>query len=85
MSVHLNYRRFGIATKLVQKSIKLARSRRFEVVKAEATGKYSQKLYSKLNFDILFEILYNDYKVDGEVVFNNMGIHTGFQLLAKKI
>ena len=85
LSVHPNYRRLGIATKLVQKSIELARSRGFEVVKAEATGKYSQKLYTKLNFDILFEISYNDYKVDGEVVFKNMAIDSGFQIRAKKI
>ena len=38
LSVHPNYRRLGIATKLVQKSIELARSRGFEVVKAEATA-----------------------------------------------
>ena len=85
LSVHPNYRRFGIATKLVQKSIELARSRGFEVVKVKATGKYSQKLFNNLDFDLLFEKSYRDYNDDGEVVFKNMGIHTGFQLLAKKI
>ena len=85
LSVHPNYRGFGIATKLVQKSIELAKLRGFKVAKAEATGKYSQKLFTNLDFDILFQISYNDYKVDGEVVFRNMGIHTSFQVLAKKI
>ena len=85
MSVHPNYRGFGIATKLAKKSIELARSRGFKVAKVEATGTYSQKLFNNLDFEILFEISYNDYKVGGQVVFKNMGIHTSFQVLAKKI
>ena len=71
LGVHRDHRRKGIGLKIMKAAIALVKNFGISpiLIKGEASSNFSQKIYEKCNFDELGEILYNDYKEDGDVVF----------------
>jgi hypothetical protein len=56
------------------------------VCMAHSTSAFTQMMYAKMGFDILAEIKYDEYKVDGKAIFD-MGsdVHKGAKLVAKRV
>ena len=53
------------------------------LLRVEATSNFSKKIFEKLEFDNLAEVIYDNYKENGEVVFKNMGDNRSVILYAK--
>lgn len=87
LGVHADYRRKGIGLKIQKAAVAMAKN--FEVgpvlLRVEATSNFSKKIFEKLGFDTLGEILYEDHKENGEVVFKNMGDNKSVKLYGKII
>jgi hypothetical protein len=64
----------------------LAKSKGIPVCMAHSTSAFTQRMYTKMGFDILAEIKYDEYKVNGEAIFD-MGsdVHKGAKLFAKSV
>ncbi|XP_052818383.1 arylalkylamine N-acetyltransferase 1-like [Mya arenaria] len=77
LGVSAKYRRRGFGATLMQAGVKLASNLGIEpiYIKGEGSSNYSQRIYEKLGFKTLFTKKFEDYKVDGEVVFKNTGEH----------
>ncbi len=73
-AVHVdqNYRRLGIAKRLVDLSLEHAKSAGFDYVIATATSYKTQAMFEKIGFLTLKEVKYADYTVDGKKIFENM-------------
>ena len=55
----------------------------FQVITGIATSHYSGKIFQKLGFNLLTETSYDDYRVDGVVVFPPTEPHTHVKLFLK--
>jgi hypothetical protein len=42
-------------------------------IKGEGTSNYSQKIFEKFGFETIHTMKYDEYKIDGEIVFKNTG------------
>ncbi|KAL4227625.1 hypothetical protein ACF0H5_013066 [Mactra antiquata] len=68
LCVPKKYRQRGIATLMIQSAIKLIENLGFQsfYIRGGASNNYSKKIYENLGFEILAEIEYDTYTVDGE-------------------
>ena len=55
----------------------------FQAIKTEATGLYSRKAFERLGFEAISEILYSQYEVDGEIIFESIKNHRGTTFMIK--
>ena len=87
LAVHKDYRRRGIAGKVMNAAVDLVRNLEVGpvVIAGEGTSNYTKRIYEKLGFDALAEIIYEEYKPNGEVVFKNMGEQTSTKLYGKVV
>ena len=87
LGVDRRYRRRGIGTKIMDAAIKFYSEIGIEpvVIKGEGTSNFSKRIYEKFGFETLHEFPYEDYKIDGEIVFNNTGEHKSCKIFAKII
>ncbi|XP_055388889.1 arylalkylamine N-acetyltransferase 1 [Condylostylus longicornis] len=86
LSVDSKYRGRGIAKNLIEHSIKIAKEFNFEIIKADATGMFSQKLLRSHGFDIMTELYYDKYVDEfGKPILKVESPHIKLQLLYKKI
>ena len=87
LGVHKDYRRKGIGLKVQKAAVTMAKN--FDLgpilLKGEGTSNFSKKIYEKLGFDILAEVLYENHKENGEVVFRNMGDDKSIKLYGKVV
>jgi hypothetical protein len=42
-------------------------------IKGEGTSNYSQRIFEKFDFEAIHTMKYDEYKIDGEIVFKNTG------------
>ena len=54
-----------------------------QAIKTEATGQYSRKAFERLGFEAFSEILYSEYEVDGEKIFEPIKSHRGTTFMIK--
>lgn len=87
LGVHRDYRQKGIGTIIMRAAVELVKNLGLGpvVIKGEGTSSYSQRIYEKLNFSVLSEVVYEEYKENGEIVFKNMGIHKSARLYGKVV
>ena len=87
LSVHREYRRRGFGAKLMQAALLFIKSMNLGPVLVKALGdsKYSHRIFERTEFDCLGEIMYDDYKIDGEQVVTDTGEHTSIKLFCKMI
>lgn len=45
------------------------------VIKGEGTSNFSKRVFEKVGFEVLAEVVYADYKVDGKIVIHSTGEH----------
>ena len=59
----------------MQASIKFLKNLGFEggVVFGEGSAKQSQRIFEKCGFEAIFQLLFSDYKVNGEAIFSKAG------------
>ena len=77
LGVAPKYKQRGYATKIVQTSVDFIRKLGGDPIflKAEGSAKYSQKIFERMNMEVLSEVFYDDLEVDGKKPFHNTGIH----------
>lgn len=90
LSVDTECRGQGVAKRLLQESEKVARCEGFQVMKADATGFFSQKICKSLDFITLLEIPYQDYTEEKSneervAVFNVDPPHFALKIMFKRI
>lgn len=71
------YRQQGIAKTMMSFALDVTRNLGIYPVyiKGEGTSNYSKKIYEKLNFSVILDVPFVDYKNNGEIVFANTGEH----------
>ncbi|KRK06081.1 arylalkylamine N-acetyltransferase 1 isoform X2 [Drosophila yakuba] len=86
LSVDSSYRGQGIANELVKRSVAVARKNGFRLLKADATGIFSQKIFRSHGFEVFSEQPYSKYTdVDGRVILPVEAPHIKMQQLYKAI
>ncbi|XP_053376924.1 arylalkylamine N-acetyltransferase 1-like [Mercenaria mercenaria] len=87
LAVSESYRRRGIATLLLKCAVELIETLGLESVhiKGEASSDYSKKIYEKFGFEMLFEQMYEDYRVNGKQVISNIGVHKTNKIYGKTV
>ncbi|XP_017024097.1 arylalkylamine N-acetyltransferase-like 2 isoform X2 [Drosophila kikkawai] len=86
LSVDSSYRGRGIANELVKQSVALAKQKGFSLLKTDATGIFSQKIFKSLGFEVFAEQPYDKYMDDdGQIILPVEAPHTKLQLLYKKM
>lgn len=77
------YRGQGIATRLISRSLNMAKKRGFEKVIAECTGQVSRHTCEKCGFHAEAFVAYNEFQVDGRVFFQ--GLPGGISLMIRDV
>ncbi|KAH8261748.1 hypothetical protein KR044_012774, partial [Drosophila immigrans] len=86
LSVDSRYRGQGIAKELVRRAEQVARESGYRLLKADATGIFSQKILRSHGFEAFSEQLYAKYKNDeGQIILPVEAPHIKLQLLTKQI
>ena len=87
LSIHREHRRKGLGLKLMQAALVFLSSLEIGpvVVKGDCSSNFSKRIYEKLDFELFGEIMFEDYKVDGKIVFANTGEHKSLKVYGKKI
>ncbi len=67
------YRNKGVVTRLIKKSLALAKKRKYKIALSEATNLKSQNLLKKFNFGEVGIIKYSDFKFNGSYIFKDIG------------
>lgn len=86
LSVDARFRGQGIAKELVHRAELVARKAGYRLLKADATGIFSQKILRSQGFECFSEQLYAKYKDDqGRIILPVESPHIKLQLLTKQL
>ncbi|XP_034098570.1 arylalkylamine N-acetyltransferase 1 [Drosophila sulfurigaster albostrigata] len=86
LSVDSRYRGQGIAKELVRRAEQVARESGYHLLKADATGIFSQKILRSQGFEAFSEQLYAKYRDDeGRIILPVEAPHIKLQLLTKEL
>lgn len=87
LGTHRDHRKQGIASKIFQAAMLFAKELGLKqtCIHGDATGVFSQKIFEKFGFETLHTFKYDEYKVDGEIVFKDTGIHKSTKVFVKKL
>lgn len=85
LSVGSKYRQRGLAFEMCLRSLRLAKQKGIPLVIAYFTSNFSKRVGEKLGFTLESEIMYEDYKFNGELAFKHMGNHKACTLMSKKV
>ena len=73
----------GLGTELVRRGLEIMEDRGVKVITGTATSHFSARIFSKLGFTSLKECLYEDYKVDDQIIFPPSHPHTSAKQFIK--
>lgn len=87
LGIHKDFRNRGLASLLMKAALQFVRNIGLDPVciTGEGTSNYSQRIYERFEFEVLHTVKYEDYKVDGEVVFKNTGDNKTCKFYVKKL
>ncbi|KAI9565532.1 hypothetical protein GHT06_009324 [Daphnia sinensis] len=85
LAVDGRYARQGLATRLVDLSLRIAKAHGVGAVWTEALSAYTAKVASKLGFDVLKGVTYEDFRYEGGFPLANIPGHSVGLLMARKI
>lgn len=85
VSVNTNYRGLGIAGRLTEKVLEYMRENSIPVMHVLCTSHYSARVMEKLGFHEVYKLPFENFKIDGEVVFRPAKPHVAARILAKEI
>ena len=85
LAVHKDYRKRGIGLKIMKATLALIKNLDLGgvIVKGEGSGNFVNKIFEDAGFDFLEEVVYKDFKVNGEIVFKDMREHRAARAYAK--
>ncbi len=75
----------GVAQRLVETSLQLAKTKGYRYAVTEATGLISQRVFRKLGFEERFRTSYADYKYREQSVFASIVAHDGTALMERSL
>lgn len=84
IAIRHDYRKQGLASKLMKAALLFVKDIGLDPVciTGEGTSNYSQSIYDKLQFEMLHSVMYEDYKVNGDVVFKDTGVNKSCKFYA---
>ena len=85
LAVHPSFRRRGVATDMILRSVQLAKCLGYKMCKTEATGDFSRRAFLTAGFELVTECNYRDFDLDGKKVFQDINNHEGVALLIKML
>lgn len=85
LAVDGRYGRQGLATKLVDLSLRIAKAHGVGAVWTEALSAYTAKVAFKLGFEVLKSVTYEDFRYEGDLPLANIPGHSVGLLMARKI
>jgi GNAT superfamily N-acetyltransferase len=85
LSVDGKARGKGLGKTLLSVAVDFAKEIGCKLLKGEGSSQFSQKIYSRLGFDTLATVNYDDYKVDGKIVLQDTGMHTSSKIYVKVV
>ena len=87
LSVHIDHRHKGLGHKLMQAALIFIKSLNVGpvVVKGDCSSSFSRRIYEKTGFELLREVPYTEYKIDGEIAIKNTGQHNYMTRFAKTV
>lgn len=85
LSVNSNYRGYGIAGKLTERTVQYMRANNIPVIHVMCSSHFSARVCEKLNFQTVYELPFVDYVVDGENPIVPAAPHTAIRILVKEI
>ncbi|XP_073982450.1 arylalkylamine N-acetyltransferase-like 7 isoform X2 [Rhodnius prolixus] len=86
LSVDNTFRGKGLGGKLIDLSEEVCRKGGFKVFKADVTGAFSQKIFLKRGFEVIFETKYEDIKDEnGDQLIKTEPPHSVFKTVIKNI
>lgn len=85
LAVHKDYRGLGLSVKMIEFTFEFMRKEKIPLAYVLATSAYSQAVFKKMCFELVDEMKYEDYKVDGKVVFQPEKVHVGWAIFIKWI
>lgn len=85
LSVNENYRGCGIAGKLTAAAMDFMRQNNISIYHILCSSHYSARVCEKLDFEVVFELPYVDYVVNGENPLLPAKPHDSAKILIKKI
>ena len=85
--VHRDYRRMGIGEKLMRAAVFFIQNLglREVIIKGTASSNISQRLYEKVGFEMLSEMIYDEYRFEGVQILSNTGENTTQKLYGMKV
>ncbi|KAG8229906.1 hypothetical protein J437_LFUL009770 [Ladona fulva] len=86
VSVDSSTRGRGLAQQLLKKSEEVARNNGYHLLKADTTGKYSQRMAAQGGLETVYTVMYDSYKdSEGKVIFNTSPPHDSLKIMVKKL
>lgn len=85
LSVDSNMRGKGIAQLLMDQTRNNARQEGIKLMRVDCSSEYSAKAVQRLGFHPIYSLPYNEYKVNGELVFNPENPHTCVRVFVQQI
>ncbi|KAH3853171.1 hypothetical protein DPMN_095693 [Dreissena polymorpha] len=87
VAVRADYRRLGLATKLIEAALMFCSRSGLKkpCVTSEGTSPFTRNIYDKNGFDVLHTFYFDDYLINGDVVFKNMGDNLYTKIYAKQL
>lgn len=85
LAVDARYTRQGIASKLMEYSLEIAKANQVGVIWTEALSEYTAKVASKFGFDTLKTINYSEFVFEGSTPLDKIPGHRRGHLMARKV
>lgn len=85
LTTQADYRGFGLAAKLMERTMEYMRNNQLEIILVLCTSHYSARVCEKLHFNNVYRLPYTDYKVNGEIVYAPAKPHEAAQIYLKEI
>lgn len=85
LSVNSNYRGYGIAGKLMERTIQYMRENDLNVVHVMCSSYFSARVCEKMNFRKVYELPFVDYVVDGENPIQPEAPHKAVKILVHEV
>ncbi|XP_071441430.1 arylalkylamine N-acetyltransferase-like 2 isoform X2 [Hetaerina americana] len=74
----------GLSNELMRRSVELARSKGFRLIKADTTGNFSQKMAAHSGLEPIHTVMYDEYKdSDGKIIFPTSPPHDSLKIMVK--
>ena len=85
LGVRKEYRHYGLGDRLLSAALGYAKELGFTAVKVEGTGNYSQHIFERHAFDIILEMPYDSYILNGEPIGAKTGEHRSCKIYGRKL